>query len=411
MTGPVLLAWMGAAVLVQLGSAVLWAWVKHPKAVGVGLHAPPSKVEPVALGAWEGLRAFRVQHRQYEDAHQSQCSFHLAPVDPAELPPYLPGQYLTLSLTLPDTRVGAAGEPRTVTRCYSLSDAPGRAVYRLTVKRVGAPPGTEGVPPGAASNFLHDHVAVGDVVQCRAPAGQFVLDPDPSVPVVLAAGGVGITPLMSMLVWSLEHHPQRPVHLYYGLHHPGDHVFRDTLQALATAHPSFHLHVVYGVEPPAQTPDAGQVHQGHVDVELLRRTLPAGRHQFYVCGPLPMMNALLPALRGWGVAEADIHHEAFGPGLAVNAVPQPAPKESIRVEFSRSMRTLWWDGSANNLLDFAEQHDVQLDSGCRSGSCGSCAVKVMSGNVGYPQPPDHRVAAGSCLMCSAYPKSALVLDA
>ena len=83
----------------------------------------------------------------------------------------------------------------------------------------------------------------------------------------------------------------------------------------------------------------------------------------------------------------------------------------IDVQFRRSGRTLVWEGNDESLLDFAERHAVAVDSGCRSGSCGSCETKLVSGTVRYAHKPDHDVAPGHCLLCVGKPGSALVLEA
>ena len=155
-------------------------------------------------------------------------------------------------------------------------------------------------------------------------------------------------------------------------------------------------------------------HKGHVDVELLRRTLPHGRHQFYVCGPPAMMETLVPALAAWGVPVDDIHYEAFGPasvklpGAAAAALPTAT---GVEVRFQRSGRTLTWDAKDASLLDFAERHGVEVESGCRSGGCGSCETRLLEGSVHYDHAPDHDVAPGHCLLCVGRPSSPLVLEA
>jgi len=121
------------------------------------------------------------------------CSFYLAPHDGKPLPRFLPGQYLTFQLRPP-------GQAKPIVRCYSLSDRPGVPErYRVTIKRVAAPPDKKEIPPGVASNYFHDHLQVGDILDVKAPAGQFVLDLQATTPVVFLAGGVGVTPLLSMI--------------------------------------------------------------------------------------------------------------------------------------------------------------------------------------------------------------------
>ena len=155
-------------------------------------------------------------------------------------------------------------------------------------------------------------------------------------------------------------------------------------------------------------------HTGRVDLALLRRTLPHGRHQFYVCGPPAMMQALVPAMAEWGVPIADLHYEAFGPASVKLPGAAPAPAVAVtevEVQFRRSGRTLTWDGQDASLLDFAERHGVAVESGCRSGGCGSCETRVVDGSVQYEHAPDHDVAAGRCLLCVGRPATPLVLEA
>ncbi|MBZ8143946.1 FAD/NAD(P)-binding oxidoreductase, partial [Rubrivivax gelatinosus] len=201
--------------------------------------------------AWAGWREFRVTRRAYEDGAQTQCSFYLEPLEGGPLPPYLPGRFLTFAVDLP----GADG-PRTLTRCYSLSDAPDARAYRVTIKRVPPPPGRPELPPGQVSGHFHERVQVGDVLRLRAPSGHFVLDAEESLPVVLIAGGIGITPMLAMLRCSLAAAPQRPVHLFYGVRNGAELAFGADLAALALAHPAFALHRVFS--QPAGGDEAGR---------------------------------------------------------------------------------------------------------------------------------------------------------
>ena len=236
----------------------------------------------------------------------------------------------------------------------------------------------------------------------------------PSVPAVLIGGGIGVTPMMSMLRWCLAEQPQRVLHFYYGLRNSREHAYKAQLEALAAAHSGLRLNVVYSRPGPEDELGRDFQHQGHVDVDLLRRTLPHGRHQFYVCGPPAMMQALVPAMAEWGVPIADLHYEAFGPASVklpgAAAAPATAVTE-VEVQFRRSGRTLTWDGQDASLLDFAERHGVAVESGCRSGGCGSCETRVAEGSVQYEHTPDHDVAAGHCLLCVGRPATPLVLEA
>lgn len=180
---------------------------------------------------------------------------------------------------------------------------------------------------------------------------------------------------------------------------------------MAQAHPGFDLHVVYA--DPLADDVLGQDYDqtGFISLDLLKRTLPHGRHAFYLCGPDPMMKALIPALHGWGVAEADIHRESFGPQTDAPHPMPAAPGPSLTIGFRRSGRTLDWRGQDANLLDFAERNLIAVDSGCRSGSCGTCETRLISGRIAYATKPDHDIAPGHCLLCVGTPATALELDA
>lgn len=404
MTAIELLSIITAALLLQLAVGV-FVVIRRRRAAPVPAVSPPAVARARPDLAWEGWRDFRVTQRAFEDAARSQCSFHLQPVDGQALPAFRPGQFLTFTLDV---------APRAITRCYSLSDGPDPAHYRVTIKRVPPPADHPEFLPGLSSNHFHDHVRVGDVLRVKAPSGHFFIDPDPSVAAVLIGGGIGITPMMSMLRWCIAHQPQRPVHLYYGLRNSDEHAFKPQLEAMAAAHPALRLQVVYSRPLEADVIGRDYQHRGHVDVELLRRTLPHGRHRFYVCGPPAMMQTLVPALAAWGVPVADIHYEAFGPAsvkLPGAAEPAPAAASAAEVKFQRAGRTLTWDGRDASLLDFAERHGIEVESGCRSGGCGSCETRVLEGSVQYDHAPDHEIAAGHCLLCVGRPAGALVLEA
>lgn len=413
MTAVQLLAWITAALLLQLAVGIgVVVRRRHAAAMATPAQTAPASIRPDL--AWEGWREFRVERRSFEDAARTQCSFYLQPVDGQPLPDFRPGQFLTFSLSVAAGTGGEEPARRAITRCYSLSDRPDPAHYRVTIKRVPAPPGHPEFLPGLSSNHFHDHVRAADVLRVKAPSGHFFIDPDPAVPVVQIGGGIGITPMMSMLRWCIANQPQRLVHLYYGLRNSDEHAFKSTLEELAASHPALRLNVAYSRPLPADVPGRDHQHAGHVDVELLRKTLPHGRHQFYVCGPPAMMQTLVPALAEWGVPVADIHYEAFGPAsvrLPGVTEPEASVAAGVEVKFQRSGRTLAWDGRDASLLDFAERHGIEVESGCRSGGCGSCETRLLEGSVHYEHTPDHDVAAGHCLLCVGRPATSLVLEA
>lgn len=424
MTSIALLGWIVGGValqlLVYLGVAFSRHWQSFRNLQDTVADAslvpllPVHEDAPVAQ-AWAGYRAFRVQRRVVEDGKGEICSFYLEPEDGAPLPAFKPGQFLTFKLDVLQAGVSA----ESLVRCYSLSEAPQADHYRVSIKRVPSPVGSAH-PPGRSSNFFHDQLQVGSRLQVRAPGGHFFLDAGPG-PVVLIAGGIGITPMFSMLDWCAATHSEREVWLFYGVRDGSELAMQAQFEALAQAHPNFKIHLCFS-QPAAgdlmQEPSGLlQRHASRVDVALLRALLPLKPYHFYICGPTAMLQSIVPALVDWGVPDAHIHFEAFGPASVPRkrqAVAAPAPQEPanpIAVTFTKAGKTLAWEPGSGNLLAFAEAHGIAIDSGCRAGSCGSCHTRIQQGEVAYTESPDFDPELGGCLLCVTTPKTDLRLEA
>jgi ferredoxin-NADP reductase len=361
--------------------------------------------------AWEGFREFTVQRREFEDGNREICSFYLVPIDAKPLPAFRPGQFLTFKLSLENSRTQ---QPESVVRCYSLSDAPRPDYYRISVKRVPPPAERPELPPGLSSSCFHDHVQPGSRLLVKAPSGHFHLMEEEPLPMVLIAGGIGITPMLSILNSVLQSGSNREVWLFYGVRNSDEQMLKGPLQALANRHANFHLHVCYSAPCESEVEGVDYQHRGRVDLALLRATLMMRRYQFYVCGPRAMMESIVPGLEEWGVASGDIYYESFGPATLIKhekVVPENTSAQPISVTFSRSGKSLPWDPAAGSLLEFAEANGVEVESGCRAGSCGSCQTAVQRGEVDYNQEPDAEVAPGHCLLCISTPKCDLILEA
>jgi len=355
---------------------------------------------------WCGFREFEVKHRVLEDTDGRICSFYLAPIDGEPLPPFNPGQFLTFRLPT---------NSETLTRCYSLSDRPRADYYRVTIKRVLPPNKETGLPPGRSSSFFHDHITPGSRLQVKTPAGQFHLDQDSDRPLVLIGGGIGITPLLSMLEHLLENGSKRGIWLFYGVRNSHEAIMSQQLGSLAQQHPYFHLHLCFSEPLEGDREGVNYLHHGRVDIDLLCRTLPLAGYQFYLCGPQPMMQSLVSGLEALGINPADIHYEAFGPASLPGRRPatRNQPPESAtahQVYFSRSSRRVTWQPGAGSLLELAEAEGIKVDSGCRVGGCGTCQTRIESGEVRYEEQPDADIESGHCLLCTSTPKSDLVLQ-
>ncbi len=359
-----------------------------------------------AKTAWNGIRKFTVAKKVKEC--EDTFSFYLEPHDRKPLPPFKPGQYLTFSLNIP-------GLSKPVVRCYSLSDCARPTHYRVTIRRCTPPSGTAH-PPGVGSSFFCDAINAGDIVDARAPNGHFYLDLEKPRPVVLISGGVGVTPMVAIANALTEIGDTREIWFFFGSRNSTDHILKDYMAELAVKNPHVHLHVCYSKPLPGDVQGRDYQHASRVSVELFKTLLPSNNYDYFLCGPGPFMETITSDLAAWGVPDAWVHFEAFGPA-SVKRVAKPAPPAAgqasspvIQVTFSKSDKSFTWDGSHDSVLALAEAQGVKIDAGCRAGGCGSCLVAIKSGAVEYSgAPPD--VEAGSCLACICKPKGALVIDA
>jgi hypothetical protein len=422
MTSLGLLLWILLGIALQVGLFLGISFWQHWQSYSRLKQWQPELEVPVAtvsvpkeeVAGWIGFRAFKVVQRVTEDAARQICSFHLEPEDHLPLPTFKPGQFLTFRLDVP--KADGSGIEQ-IARCYSLSDAHLSHHYRVSIKRV-PPPLRSGLPPGRSSNFFHDHVPVGTTLQVRAPSGHFYLEPGSS-PIVLIAGGIGITPMFSMLNWCQAHQPEREVWFFYGVRNGQEAAFAAHLNAIAAANPNVHLRVC--LSDPRSEDQLGKSfhHRGRVDVDLFRMELPLKPYHYYICGPTPMMETLVPALEDWGVPDSHIHFEAFGPASIKRRKPEPGPAEMVATEpagditvtFAKSGKRAQWSHQSGTLLEFAEAQGIAIDSGCRAGGCGTCQTSIRSGEVAYRQSPDFDPEPGSCLMCVCMPKTHVTLEA
>ncbi|MDE3176978.1 MAG: 2Fe-2S iron-sulfur cluster binding domain-containing protein [Pseudomonadota bacterium] len=350
-----------------------------------------------------GYTAFRVVERTVES--ETITSFRLARCDGAALASFRPGQFLTLRL------------PGDLVRTYTISSSPDdRASYRITVKREPAPPHAPDTPPGRASNYLHDAVETGAVIDSLEPRGAFVLDEASARPVVLLSGGVGLTPMVSMAHRLAA--SGRASYFVHACENGRVHALRDEMSALAQSHPTLRTFFIYR-EPTSDDVAAGRFeHKGVVTREWLQRLLPLDDYDFYLCGPPGFMQAIYAALLSLGVAKARIKYEFFGPATVLEPQPsapeQPLPKiERPRgsvghVVFARSGKSAAWGDFKGTLLEFAELQGLTPEFSCRAGICNTCACDVLEGEVSYADEPLDAPAAGKALICLARPSSGLL---
>ena len=384
----------------SLARARLWEEIKAAKLRCL-------EVEQIKL-LWNGCRKFQVVKKVRECDEVD--SFYLAPHDGRALPVFKPGQYITFQLDIP-------GEGKPVVRCYSLSDSPfHQDYYRVTIKRIGASGDRPDLKPGRASCYFCDRLQVGDILDVKAPGGHFFLDLSVESPVVLISGGVGITPMLSMMNAFIDSRSKREVWFFHGARHSAEHIQKQHLEKIAAENENVRLHICYSRPRPGDVLGRDYQHAGHVTADLLKLVLPSNNFDYFICGPGPMMKGITDGLAAWGVPDKNVHFEAFGPATVKKATATPTKSETdmlakLQVTFSRSGKTWHWNPATVSLLEFAEEKGIRIDAGCRAGNCGTCLVAVKSGEVEYLAEHGANAEGGSCLTCICKPKSNLVLDA
>ncbi|MFC0577526.1 2Fe-2S iron-sulfur cluster-binding protein [Paraburkholderia solisilvae] len=383
-----------------------------------------SRVKAAALAhAW---RPFRVA--QIVDESTTIRSFHLQPLDGAGLIPHAAGQHLPIRVALPDTAANASAATtsvKSVIRTYTISSGPADGAYRISVKR-----------DGAVSQYLHDSLRVGSVIEARAPAGSFTIDAHEARPAVLLAAGVGITPMIAMLrhivYEGLRKRRMRPTWLFQSARTLRERALSDEIDYLASLSGGA-IQVVRTLSDPQGAREGKDFdHAGRLDVALLRDTLPFNDYDFYLCGPAGFMQSLYDGLRKLNIADARIHAEAFGPSGLVrtrdaqrarmdtamtdatadataDATPAVAPRapasKPTPVVFAKSGKEARWNPSSGSLLELAEARGLSPEFSCRAGQCGSCRTRIVDGAVAYANPPDYPVRADEALICCAVPAS------
>jgi nitric oxide dioxygenase len=193
----------------------------------------------------------------------------------------------------------------TMRRNYSLSCVPNDEYYRISVKRE---------PGGRASNFLHDYAPPGAVLQVLPPCGEFVLGEASQRPLIMVSGGVGITPVLSMLKAAAP--TGRRIAFIHAARNSRMHAFRDEVDIIVKRHPNVSRYYIYDQPLPGDGADA----TGLITTELLADVLPKDRDvDFRFLGPKPFMRNVLASAKTLGVPAAMIRYEFFGPLEALDA--------------------------------------------------------------------------------------------
>ena len=333
---------------------------------------------------------------------------------------HLPGQYLNLALTIDGKRVN---------RSYTIASSPTRNDYcEISVKKA---------PNGYGSKHLHETWAEGQRIKISAPAGKFHFAGHESDRksrlagarsgaeeggaevdrIVLIAGGIGITPMMSVIRAMTDGGWQGQLYLLFSVRLVQDIVFKDELARLQAAHPNLHVKITISGDPDTAWDGA----RGNVTRDLVEGFVPGlTSGPIMLCGPDRMMTAMRELLVGMGIPDAEIHQEAFiSPKAVEAAVDADTHAESIdetierSVTFKRAERVLRWTNGLT-VLECAEDAGIEIPNECRSGICGQCKTRLVSGKV-VMETQDALTRAdranGLILACQARPVRDVEIDA
>lgn len=318
-----------------------------------------------------------------------------------------PGQFITLELEI---------DGETINRCYTISSAPTRPhTISITVKRV---------PGGKVSNWLHENLRAGDAVRVLGPAGEFTCARHPAGKYLFLSAGSGITPLMSM---SRSHHElgeDRDIVFIHSARTPDDIIFARELDLIASNQQRFRTSFV--CERIGQRTNWPGV-TGFLTLPLLRLIAPDFmEREIFTCGPAPYMKAVRDLLDEAGFDRARYHEESFSfdslspaeQAAASEGASAPVEGEAASgetryaVTFAKTHRDI--ECAANeHVLDAAKRAGLRLPSSCTQGMCGTCKVKLVSGQVDMRHNGGIRqreIDQGMVLLCCSKPLSDLVVD-
>lgn len=389
--------------------------------------SPPSRAATKALAAakmdaatlprprplWKGELRIAAIFQETPDVK----TFRLASLDGSALPfNYLPGQFLNIQLMINGKRVN---------RSYTIASSPTRLnSCELSIKRE---------PMGLASRFIHDQLKVGDIVNVSGPSGKFTFTGKVASAVVLIAGGVGITPVMSILRYLTDRAWMGEIYFLFVTKTEQDLIFYEEIRWLQRRHAQLHVCITLTRIESGSTWAADQ---GRPTAELLRRFVPnLNQLPVYLCGPNEMMDATKDLLSSIGVPASQVRTEAFA-GRRTSASPTKADSatrgaySTVSEPEAASISTSTTTGSSKihfvrsnihteadldtTILEAAEAASVDLPFECRSGICGQCKTRLVSGVVRMDSEDalsSTEKMDGLILACQARPMSNVAVEA
>ena len=307
------------------------------------------------------------------------------------------GQYLSVTLKIGNM---------VLTRPYSLASSPREALagtYMLAIQHVDG---------GLASQFIHDNWHVGTEVTVSAPLGNFTYEPlRDAATVVGVVGGSSITPFRSLAKAIADGDEDCDLILLYGSRTLADTMFQNDLKELEAACPRIKLVNVFSHE------NREGCEHGFITAELIRKYAPEGDYSIFVCGPQVMRNFVDREIETLGLRRKFIRKELFGEYFGPNKEPDypfnVAPAFRVTVRIADTEKTITAPSDVS-LLRSLEAAGIAAPAHCRSGECGWCHSKLVSGEVYTPKSVDGRREAdylyGYIHPCCSFPLSDLTIE-
>lgn len=323
-------------------------------------------------------------------------SFYLVDQEYEPLPAALPGQHLLMERPKQADSEGGF-------RCYSLSDDCTNGHWRISVKR-------NSENPQSVSRWLHDEIAVGNILKVRGPTGSFYLQPAANRNVVCVSAGIGITPMLPMLMESIRR-PYGAIHCFAQFRDVAHMPFADSLLTLAAKFRQVSMNIWISRFPKGvRRSTHGMFFEGKFQASnLLSHTGAMDHSDYYLCGPEEWQHRIRTELIDSGVPSQSIRYELFHQ----TEKPPASTTDSVQhnVLFKQSGANAKFESSHSSLLVCAGKNKVSLESGCRTGACGSCAIKLLRGKVRYTREPQFDMQSNEILPCVCVPESDLEVDA
>ncbi|MEP1740506.1 MAG: FAD-binding oxidoreductase [Kangiellaceae bacterium] len=383
------------------------------KAIPANWSKPEFSPNTQLTGTWDEakkLKEIETQRNQWLPYRVDQIviesesirSFHLVPEN-GQLFKFKPGQFLTIRVRINDEYM---------IRTYTVSNADSDGVYRLSIKREHA--SSSNVPDGIVSNHMHSNVKLGDIIEAKAPTGNFYFETRKQKPALLVAAGIGITPMLAMLrqalVDAVKTRYIRPTTLVAIVRTEKERAFYQELSQVAEQS-SGQINIHWCITKPQSKRFLGSDFNfiGRPTKEFFQAVIENKRTDAYLCGPPPFMQQTYDTLRMIGLSDLAIYAESFGPSsLKRDSQTQAfkfAKNASIIVQDEQGEVSIeqQWSDKDGTLLEFLESHGVQPEYGCRSGQCGSCKAKLINGKVSSTLSSTAPVDDSEVLLCCAKP--------